>query len=182
MQLGTNASTAVPELTAMMQNTKAPNSSCRAMSVLGHLGTNGLVALTAAAKDPKFVFRATALSYVYTAPIMPESSPLVTRALIQCINDPSLGLVQRGFVAMWLGIQKIEPELSVPALTDCVASTNTPPSVREDAVMGLISFGKARQALPILTNMLTSSDPTVRTSAAKALSTITGHPPNAQSQ
>jgi hypothetical protein len=174
IQLGTNASAAVPQLTAMMRDTNARYSAYRAMHVLRHLGTNGLSPLIAAAKDPQYPFRTGAVANLATAPITAESSPLIARSLIELLNDNSLGQ-QRGTVSLLLGSREIEPQLSVPALLDCVANTNIPISVRESVFIGL-RFREAQQALPALTNMLTASDPAEREFATRWIQNITPRP------
>src|SRR5271169_1865264 len=155
--LGTNAASAIPELTGLMRKASTPQTALRAMEALSQIGTNGLPPLISAIQDPQYPLRQKAVLTIAFMPASLASSAVRTPLLIQCLSnttDPRIPLA-----AAWgLGRDKYAPQLAIPALTRCLASAGASEQLRCAAVQSLARFGaQATNALPELTNALTDS-------------------------
>jgi hypothetical protein len=171
--LGTNAANAIPELAGLMQNASAPQTAFRAMGALSQIGTNGLPALISAIQDSQYPFRVWAVTTIAFMQASPASASVTTPLLIECLSDttnPRIPLV----AALGLGRDKYAPQLAIPALTRCLATTGASEQLRCAAAQALARFGtQATNALPALTNALTDSSLMVRYAATNAIEKIT---------
>jgi HEAT repeat protein len=174
--LGTNAVGAIPELTALMRNTNAPETAVRAIDALRWIGTNSLPALLSAAEDRRLPFRAAAVNVLikylpWDAGLIEPVGPVLLRCLSDT-NDPST-MVE---AAHGLGMRSYAPEVSVPALLACLATAAAGSNsfLRRVTVNSLEMYGDtAAAALPALTNALSDPDPNVRSAARSAIHQIT---------
>lgn len=170
--LGANAAIAIPELTGLMRNASAPQTAFRAMGALSQIGTNGLRPLISAIQDPKYPFHYRAVATIAFMHASPVSATVTTPVLIQCLSDttnPRIPLV----AALGLGHSKCAPQLSIPALTRCLATASASEQLRCAAVQSLARFGaQATNALPELTNALTDPSLLVRSAATNAIEKI----------
>ena len=170
--LGTKAVVAIPVLTGLMHNTNAPQTAFRAMRALSHLGTNGLPPLIAAGQDPQYTLHFWVVATLGFMPTNTASATMITPLLIQWLSDTSSPQIPP-IAAMALGRNHCAPQLSVPALANCVASAGASAQLRHAAVQSLIGFGdQATDALPALTNALTDPSFSVRYAATNALREI----------
>jgi hypothetical protein len=171
--LGTNAAIAIPELAGLMRNASAPQTAFRAMGALSQIGTNGLPPLISAIQDSQYPFRVWAVTTIAFMHASPASASVTTPVLIQCLSDtttPRIPLV----AAFGLGHNDCAPQLSIPALTRCLATAGASEQLRCVAVQSLARFGAlATNALPALTNALTDSSLMVRSAATNAIEKIT---------
>jgi len=103
----------------------------------------------------------------------PASASVTTSLLIECLSDttnPRIPLV----AALGLRRDKYAPQLAIPALTRCLATTGASELLRCAAVQSLARFGAlATSALPALTNALMDSSLMVRSAATNAIEKIT---------
>jgi HEAT repeats len=174
--LGARAAPAIPELTRLMNGRAAPLTAFRAALALAYLGTNGLAPLLAAINDPEHQNRFEALAAIDAMPDpwTPPADPVVPH-IILCLGDvkdkrvaPAAAYALRRFGSV--------PELVIPALTNCLNSTNG--LLRRRALQALSELGQhvpgrpAVAALPALTNALSDPDPSVRMEARSALDLI----------
>ena len=174
--LGTNGVAAIPELTTLMQDTNAPQTAVRAMRALWHLGTNGLPPLVAAVQDPRYPLHFWAAVTLLIRPSTTESVSIITPVAIQYLSDttdPRNALL----AARELGLSRHAPDLSIPALTNCLTPAAASEQLRNAAAHALGEFGQqATNALPALTNALTDPSPVVRRAATNALNRIRPQP------
>jgi len=172
--LGTNAFAAIPKLVMLIHNTNAPLTAVWALHALGRLGTNGLLPIISAMQDPRYAFRFPAVAAIASGGQQPASLPTITPVLVQCLKDVT-DLRIPEMAAMSLGNNAYAPDLSIPALTNCLASPD--PILRSVAAGSLAHFaGQATDALPILTQALADTDPRVRNAATNAITAITMAP------
>jgi hypothetical protein len=175
--LGTNAVSAVPELTALARNADAPQAALRAMVALRGIGTNGLTPLISVASDCPYPLRPMALACLALTLTDSGGADVVGPAMVQCLGDmPDPGVL--GLAIRWLGDTHYSPNTSVKALTNCLARPGQSHSVRAGALSALAKYGAdATAALPAITNALTDPDGLVRESASNAIQKITSPPP-----
>jgi hypothetical protein len=180
--LGTNAAGAVPELTALVRNTNAPQTAVTAMQPLTWIGPDGLAPLVSLIQDRRYPLRFWAVvAIAFTSTNAPDAA-VVGPALVQCLTDttnPQIPVL----AAMWLDRSRYAPELSVPALAACVTNPTASEDLRTAALSALGSYqAQAASALPVITNAL--ADPSIRVQAVatNAIRRITRRTPtNSQS-
>jgi hypothetical protein len=175
--LGTNAASAIPELTGLMRDTSARQTAIGAMGALSLMRTNGLAPLISAIQDPQYPLRIWAVTSITYMPSTPTSATITTPLLIQCLSDTANSQVPL-MAAIGLGRHNSAPQLSIPALTRCLETPGASELLRGAAVQSLGLFGaQATNALPALTNALADASLTVRRAATNALQQITSEPP-----
>jgi hypothetical protein len=171
--LGTNAASAIPELTGLMRNASTPQTAFRAMVALSQIGTNGLPPLISAIQNPQYPLRQKAVLTIVFMPASPASCAVTTPLLIQCLSNTTDQRIPP-VAAMGLGRDKYAPQLAIPALARCLVNAGASEQLRCAAVQSLARFGaQATNALPELTNALTDSSLTVRSAATNAIEKIT---------
>jgi hypothetical protein len=157
--LGTNANSAVPELTKVM-NRWQPESSELAIDSLGYLGRDALVSLVAAATNQNVqpYFRWHAIMAMGGMSYLSTNANFTVPSLIGCLQDadPQLATIS----AETIGSLRLRSDLAVPALTRCLESTNF--YLKQAAIENLGNFGQdARPAVPALLQIM--RDPGSRT-------------------
>jgi HEAT repeat protein len=169
--LGTNAISAIPELTAIMRNTNAPETANRAIYALTWIGTNGLPALLSAAEDPQLPTRSYAVrALAYLPTTNAGVNEIVGPMLLRCLNATN-DLATINEAASGLGVRTYAPEVSVPILLSCFTNAGTNTWLRQCAGNGLMLYGTP--TLPALTNALNDPRADVRTNASMAIKIIT---------
>ena len=180
--LGTNATAAIPELTALALNTHKPERARRAAEALGLIGTNALPALISVANHRPFrnVQYDAVLAIRDLTPKNGSANevigPVMVRALLTVNVDPqeTAGRYAAGAAALWLADTHYRPAVSVPALTACLGGTNADWELRYKVLLGLGGYGRdAAQALPALTNALSDPSPMVSEHAERMIQWMT---------
>ena len=170
--LGTQAVSAIPRLTRLMDGPAPPYAADTATMALGAIGTNSLPTLLAVIHNPKHPRRLMAFSAI--AFMRNRCGPSVDAAvphLVECLsdtNDPQVPLWAAGA----LGQFDSASPLTLTALTNCLTSSNTNLRFRSADALGRIG-GPAVPALPALTNALSDPDATVSSAASNAIFQIT---------
>jgi hypothetical protein len=161
--LGPRASGALPQLAPLLTNAN-PAIRFLAGSALGGIGTNSLPVLLSAWTNRTLQTDLGALRMAWST-LGTNASPAVP-LLIQLLDDKDEGVAATS--AALLGINPIEPQLAVPALTSRIPGTNA--RVRFCAVYALGNFGpQAREAAPLLLRALNDNDASVRAAARDSL-------------
>jgi hypothetical protein len=154
--LGTNASSAVPELTRVM-NCWRPESSELAMASLAYLGKDALVPLLAVATNRNVhpYFRWHAVMLIGGMSYLSTNANSAIPPLIDCLQGPDAQLAAGA--AETIGSLRLRSDLVVPALTRCLESTNI--YLKQAAIESLGNFGQdARPAVPALLQVLRQPD------------------------
>ena len=165
--LGDKATPAVPALTGLLGKWNRRDTSRSALLALMYIGKGGLVpliqVLTNRAAPPEF--RMDAAERI-AAPVMNlgTNGTLAVPFLIGCLGDSDVA----GHAARVLGALRLEPNISVPALHTCLASSNV--FKRIEATDALGAFGKeAIEVVPDLLVALTNRAPEEQQAASNAL-------------
>jgi HEAT repeat protein len=167
--LGTNAVSAVTDLTALMRDTSAPETADRAIQALGWIGTNSLPALLAAVQDPQYPLRWSAVTAIASIPATAGASSITGPILINCLADTKHPRIP-ATAANWLRRNLYAPDIAVPALARALSNPSLDEYAHLSAVRALTSFGSnAASALPALTNALAHPSPRVRTTTSNAI-------------
>ena len=165
--LGERATPAIPELTKLaMVTTNAFGTSAGAMSALVHIGRPAVPSFAALLQQPSNVHNRWLWSTIWAlgtnaAPLIPLMAPDLRHP------DPFVAIT----AAKTLARLRLAPEVTVPALTNCLADPR--PDVRACAVDALRIFGDPA-ALPALTNSLTDAVQSVRSRCTNAIQELTG--------
>jgi hypothetical protein len=167
--LGPDASPAVPDLERIMNQTKSAQIRERAMSALGEIGQDGLKSLMGALANPRFPSQEKA---VYAIGISIDKGALASPAVPMLVKNLTNSNDKISIAATRvLGRLALEPESVVPALTNCMQSTNR--DRRIAALIALEGFkGKAPSAIPSVKQALNDPDEIVRYFATNALETF----------
>jgi HEAT repeat protein len=167
--LGPEARSAVPELTRLVNDPNAEFSYREPLYALGEIGEDGLPPLLAVLADPKRSDRGAAALIIGGMKNLGTNRVRAVVLLIQCLADPRE--MEAGDAANALGRLRMEPDLVVPALTNCLSFSSL--YVRCFAVRSLGRFGKeARPAVPSLVASLSDPDAAVREFSTNALQEI----------
>jgi hypothetical protein len=163
--LGPTAAPAVTELATLFRATNNPDLARSAAYCLAAIGPDGLPPLLAALADP------TTPSCGYAVYWLGMESPFnfgtnIARAvplLAQCTTAADPDLAKAATRA--LGRIRMEPQVAIPALTNCLNSTNT--LIRCEGLHSLARFGN--QCIPLLERGYLDSDESVRRTATNCL-------------
>jgi HEAT repeat protein len=166
--LGTNASTAGPELTRLAENRQSPQVARSALAALTCIGETGIPTLLAVASDTTHPNRPDAVGSLGDVKLG-TNAEVVVRLLSQCIADTNQSTSVRAAEA--LGRLAIQPDLSVPALAEGLRDSRR--EVRSYCAVSLGDFGaQARSAVPALIALLGDSNWNVRICVTNALRKI----------
>jgi HEAT repeat protein len=169
--LGRQASPAIPELTAMMNDPGSPNIAWYATMALGDIGPEALPSLLAVLTNRQTMVRRQALESIAVMKDLGTNSSSVVAAILPCLKDTDLSFA--GAAAKALSRLQLAPEIVVPALRDSLRGPQ--PYIRRQAVLALASFKeRAISARPELEAALSDSDQTVREWATNALRAVLG--------
>jgi hypothetical protein len=168
--LGSNAVTAVPELTRRM-STRTSQSALWAINVLANVGNEGLPPLLAALANTNAPNRPHIARFMDSQLFLnlgTNARPAV-QILASCVSDGDSAVAYWSVVT--LGTRAIEPDICVPALIHCLSDPR--PTFRGKSADSLSRFAAAAlPAVPMLVAHLTDPDPYVRLSVTNALQTI----------
>lgn len=164
--LGTEASPAVPELARLMHDKPENFRAANALAYIG--GRNAVVALLMAMKDKvtsdnrRMLIMSAMQHLSYNGAELTEATPAFIEYL-QSTNQYVASLA-----AFTLGHFKLEPQLSVPELSNAVLSLNF--RVRRNSIQALGEFGSAAMpAIDVVSNALFDSDSHIRDVATNAV-------------
>ena len=158
--LGRVAHQAIPELSSLMNNPATPESAPRAAEALSGLGTNALPSLIPVLKDPTHPCRFWALASLESMPGLRDAAPLVTPALLTCLEETN-GIGVFILAAATLAEFDHEPSRWIPTLLTALASPSS--QLRGDTAMILEALGpSSSNAVPALVAALTNTDAEVR--------------------
>jgi hypothetical protein len=167
--LGSDANSAVPELVSILKETKSGWVSSRAIYALCYIGPAGQARLAETIADlaaPQRRGTAYIIEDVEKQGVIVDDLVL---ALIKNLADRDHDVAKS--IAYSLGEMAIQPDLVVPALTNCLRSTDL--YMRGAALDALGKFGaNARSAVPALIPELEDPDPSVRKWATNALTHV----------
>jgi HEAT repeat protein len=163
--LGTNASSAAPDLIRFIQRHKPSQPCVGAIYALGHIGTEGLPILSEILTNGLEPNRSVAAYAIGTIPDLGTNAETTIRLLARSVDEGNLCAV------MALGALRREPDIAVPALTNALLNQDS--YFRLCAVIALGKFGPpAKSAAPALFKALEDSELPVRTWATNSLSRI----------
>jgi len=167
--LGSEASSAVPELTRRM-NTRTSQSAQWAIMALGNIGAEALPPMLAALTDTNALNRPFVARSMYgVLQDIGTNAPTAIQILANCVSDPETGVAT--WSAITLGVRASEPDIAVPALTRGLGDPR--PQVRQTSADALRHFTTAAlPAVPALLAGLNDSNAFVRTSMTNALQQI----------
>jgi len=168
--LGCEASPRVRDLLRLADDPD-PSRAYRALGALSFLGEPGLLELTRIAGDPESPNQLLAVRvFACLRRLGTNISPAIP-ILARCARDPDPEIAREGIYTLCnLGL---EPEISFPAFTNALASTNV--NLRVHTIHHLGYFGPAsvlRPLVPNLCNCLHDPDGYVRGKAVDALTDI----------
>jgi HEAT repeat protein len=153
--LGTSAKAALPELCKLLDDPKFPQCRSRTLFALCNLGKEGLAVVISRLDSTDTSIRMSAvLAICYSG--IGTNAALAVPGLIQILeHDQGSAAV---VAAKTLGELYIEPEIVVPALTNCLRGTDSPSPIMKSrqkmAIFALGKFGsKAQSAVPLLLKM-----------------------------
>jgi hypothetical protein len=183
-QLGSTAAPAIPELARLANNPASRETAWRAIQALAEIGTNSLPALQQIVENPQYPLRGPAAFALTTMSPHPtalnepavRSPPETIAHLISCTtnNQTIVCIAATIALAEWGrhgGFQALPPQC-VPALTNCLHSTNR--MLKIEAMEALGKFGtNAAQAIPHLANIMKGPDSQLAAGAFAALKQIT---------
>jgi hypothetical protein len=180
-QLGNTAVPAIPQLARLANSAASRETAWRAIEALAEIGTNSLPVLQQIIEDPRHPMRASAAFALttmfrhptaFSEPALPPDEALLH--LIRCTtNDQTIfcfaATVLLGERGRHAGAP---PPQCVPALTNCLQSTNR--MLRIEAMEALGKFGtNATQAIPDLAKIMKGPDTQLAARAFAALRQIT---------
>ena len=144
--LGTNAASAVPQITKLFHNLETSFQAARALT---KVGPEGFSVLTNALSDKKATFRGTAIWVIGEE--APVDSKTAASLLVGCLKDPDV--VNRGNAATFLAGK--DPS-AIPALIEMLDDDKNYITVK-GAAQALSSFGSAaKSAAPKLLSIYTN--------------------------
>lgn len=169
--LGTNVSSAAPELIRFLSDKRNQGRETVALALAYVGGPNSLPALLAAVQDKttpdiQRALVARAISHLnYRGPDMSNAVPV----MIACLQETNQFVPSLAATA--LGTFLLQPDQSVPALTKALESSDY--RVRRNAILSLGKFGnQATNALDAISKALTDPQKDVRRQATNALRQI----------
>src|SRR4051812_29394846 len=167
--LGPRASSAIPELTRLMNESRSPVVSANAVSALGAIGQEALPILVAALDNPRAQNRGNVAYRIATMASRGTDAKAAVPVLIKCLRDTDTEVAEAA--ARSLGGLALSPETVVPALTNAMQDRRV--VVRVASIRALEEFhARAEAAIPQLVARLADGDPAVAQSAAGALGRI----------
>lgn len=167
--LGPIASPAIPELTAVINDTNAHFSAPLALSALAHLGEDAIPPIMRVLTNANHFQHRRASWVVNKMDYLGESAAPLIPVLIEHTKSPNSGIAEDAIQA--LGNLLLLPEISVPALTNSL--THSDRNIRAWAVRSLREFeSSARPAIPALIVARSDPDYLVRDLATDALRAI----------
>jgi hypothetical protein len=147
--LGTNASSSVPELNRVMNESKSVSVSAQATYAMSFLGVEGLSRLLIVLENPAQPSRRrNAASAVGAMAYLGTNVARAIPVLVRCLQDPDSELAE--VAADSLGRLAALPELTVPALGRALQDPR--PGVRTNAARSLNWLGD--QSRPALTSLI----------------------------
>jgi hypothetical protein len=169
--LGESATSAIPDLVQLMNDTNSPSVSAAAMHALACVGKPSLPHLLAVLSDSNRVDRAEAANWIANfADHYGTNGIVAVPVLVKCLqgNDTRVA----GESAGALSRLYLDPEVVLPALVSGLASTN--PVTRLCCVSALEAMGdrRGRGAVAALLNMRDDPDREVRVAVPIALRAI----------
>jgi len=174
--LGTNAASAVPELTRLVNSTTDPSVATQALCALSAVGDESLPTFITLISDPQHPHRRRALSWVGNISPQTFSTNLVVILphLVRCSKDPNPYIANLSVKA--LGRLALQPDFTVPVLINAFQQT-TNRSMRMLAAEGLGNFHEqASNAVPILRLATDDPDDHIRFWVTNALQQIVDPP------
>lgn len=164
--LGPMAAPAVPELNRLACRTNGPGPNRRVLRALGCIGAPAMPAVLDFVTNSPFSMATSA--FVPFDRLGTNALPLITFFANQL---GSSNLNSAILSANYLGIMRIAPEQTVPALISSLADPR--PITKMSAALALRQFGPdAQSALPALSNLVHDSDSQVRDGARQAIAAI----------
>lgn len=164
--LGEAARSAVPDLERVAHGADRL-SAAAAITALGYVGPEGLRPLLSMITNSAFPLRKEAMGSLSQMRYLGANAHPAIVLLIQSLGDPDLAPA----AADGLGRLRLESEISVPALAQCMNSTN--PQLRMWGALSLGRFGgSARAAVPGLVKTLDDPEADVRREATNALELV----------
>jgi hypothetical protein len=165
--LGETALPAIHELEVRSQNSESQDKRFYAFLALSHIRPTAAAAISRVLANSDLATDRFKMDFI--GEMGTNAQPLVP-TLVRNLDGTNT-LVVEG-CADTLGSLALEPDLSIPALTNKLAVPDK--RVRRAIVFALGNFGSlALPALPQLTNSLSDSDPDVRQMAAHAITQVT---------
>ena len=171
--LGPRASSAIPELTRLMNESKSPAVSASALSALGAIGQEALPILVAALDNPQAQNRGNVAYRIATMARRGTDAKAAVPVLIKCLRDKDTEVAEAA--ARSLGELALSPKIVVPALTNAMQDRRV--VVRVASIRALEPFrAQAAPAIPQLVARLADGNPAVAQYAAGALGKIGQEP------
>ncbi len=168
--LRSEASSAVPELTRVMNRTRYYSRQRRAIQALASIGNEGLEPLLQALVDPKIQDRALIAKEIGWMGCLGTNVVTAIPFLIRCVGDTNLHCRNEAVKA--LGDLALEPQISIPTLTNCLENSGWS-YLRVMVIEAIARFGtNSLVAIPSLVRAQDDSDPFVQTAASIALKKI----------
>ena len=152
--LGDLARPAIPELSAMMNQSAYRDRSVKAILSLGFIGKTAIPALSDALENTNAPNRRVTAGIFGWSPSLVTNSASVLPLLVRCLNDPNMDV--RAGAAYSLGkmaaFDPAQATLVVPALTNCLTITQwSDASQRVTVIDALGAYGAlAKEATPLL--------------------------------
>lgn len=167
--LGPQAAPAIPELTGFLNatnNLELVQSAAFCLAAIGDEGLPPLLGALAKHKQPSCYAAAYWLGVVASPFHFGTNLSQAVPLLVQCTTAADQRLAETAIKA--IGHIHQEPQISVPALATCLASTNS--MIRRTTLRSLARFGKA--SVPLLMTALKDSDEFVRRTATNMVMLI----------
>jgi hypothetical protein len=179
-ELGNEARPAIPDLAELLRKRKGREASRRAIFVLRQLGRDAVPPLVAEVKDRRSLNRVQAVQALEAMRDLDTSSGAAVRALAQALVESAAQTEWKlaEVTARALGELVLNPEISVPALTNAVCFSrggthSARAGLRMEVGIALGRFAQdARAAVPVLVELLTDPEPVVQDAATLALRDI----------
>jgi HEAT repeat protein len=165
--LGPDGRSAIPELVRVAHGVRE-ESAFSAITALGYLGKDALPPLFILATNRSFRLRSNvAMSAIGQMHYLGTNAHPAVLFLIESLKKPQLDV----WAADILGRLGLEPDLSIPALAECLRSPNR--GLRIMALYSLEKFGgSAKGAVPTLLKTIDDPEVKVRMEATNALEKI----------
>ncbi|MEI6784778.1 MAG: HEAT repeat domain-containing protein [Verrucomicrobiota bacterium] len=165
--LGPAASAAIPELEHLALATNHPYASRTAVVALARIGKASLPSLLTILANTNAPNLDRVMECLGNYPDLATNAHAAVPMIVRHLKNPDA----MGLAVTTLGKLALEPGIAVPALMDCLPSSND--WLRGQAIVALGRFGsEARSAVPALNAALQDADPSVRNDATNALRSI----------
>jgi len=168
--LGTNASPALAELTRLLFEQRTEDLCGQAAHGLACIGEAGVPPLLVAAEDPSFRYRRVVVANLWSEPRWGTNSSRVIELLAKSVSDSEERVALRA--AESLGSLEIEPEISIPALTNGLSDQRKEVRFASVRSLGWMSSRMGKRvvpALPALVEALTDTSREVRDCATNVI-------------